>query len=59
MTPDAGGTNVKGMKFLGANIPADDKDRFDALAKSNDRKTSDEIRRMVREYLERHERRAA
>lgn len=59
MSAGAGGTNVKGMAFAGTNIPADQMERLEALAKRNERSKSAEIRIAIREHLERHERNAA
>lgn len=59
MTPDAGGTNVSEMKFVGGNVPADLKGRLEAVAEANERTVAQELRIAIREYVERHERRAA
>lgn len=42
-------------EHLTAQVPADDLRRLEEIADSNDRNRSAELRRAIREYIERHE----
>ena len=48
-------SNVERLKFIGGNIPADLKARFDAVAAANERDVSKELRVAIRAHVEAHE----
>jgi predicted transcriptional regulator len=54
-----GAGDVAHTKWITALVPADMRDRLDALAEKNDRNRSAELRIALREHLDKHERKAA
>lgn len=50
-----GGTNVKGVAFIGGNIPTDLHERLKATAAANERTVAQELRVAIKAHVETHE----
>jgi hypothetical protein len=51
--------SVEKLAFIGGNVPEDLKERFEAVAKANNRDKAKELRVALRAHVEAHERSAA